>query len=488
MEKIKHFFKFDANGTTFGTEVQAGITTFLAMSYIIFVNPAMLSQTGMPAQGVFLATVFAAAISTAFIGLFANVPYALAPGMGLNAFFTYTVVFALGFTWQEALSMVFICGLLNVLITVTRVRKLLITSIPDFLQHAISAGIGIFIAYIGFKNAGLLQFTSDGSNILSINGADPAAMPITDGVYSVVTNGGILPELVNFTEIGAIVAILGLILTIILMVRHVKGAILIGIIATTLFAFLVGMIDLTALDFSQNSISSSFSQLGETFGVIFTQAGIPSLFNDLSRLPVVLMTIFAFSLSDVFDTVGTFIGTGRRSGIFSQEDELALESGTGFNSKMDKALFGDSVGTIFGAILGTSNTTTFVESSAGIGAGGRTGMTSIVTAICFILAAFLSPIIGLVPSQATAPALIIVGILMVSSLKDIDWTNFEMAVPAFFASVFMGFSYSISNGIAAGFIFYGIVKIFTGKAKEIHPIIWVSMVLFILNYIVMAIL
>ena len=488
MEKIKHFFKFDANGTTFGTEVQAGITTFLAMSYIIFVNPAMLSQTGMPAQGVFLATVFAAAISTAFIGLFANVPYALAPGMGLNAFFTYTVVFALGFTWQEALSMVFICGLLNVLITVTRVRKLLITSIPDFLQHAISAGIGIFIAYIGFKNAGLLQFTSDGSNILSINGADPAAMPITDGVYSVVTNGGILPELVNFTEIGAIVAILGLILTIILMVRHVKGAILIGIIATTLFAFLVGMIDLTALDFSQNSISSSFSQLGETFGVIFTQAGIPSLFTDLSRLPVVLMTIFAFSLSDVFDTVGTFIGTGRRSGIFSQEDELALESGTGFNSKMDKALFGDSVGTIFGAILGTSNTTTFVESSAGIGAGGRTGMTSIVTAICFILAAFLSPIIGLVPSQATAPALIIVGILMVSSLKDIDWTNFEMAVPAFFASVFMGFSYSISNGIAAGFIFYGIVKIFTGKAKEIHPIIWVSMVLFILNYIVMAIL
>lgn len=488
MEKIKHFFKFDANGTTFGTEVQAGITTFLAMSYIIFVNPAMLSQTGMPAQGVFLATVFAAAISTAFIGLFANVPYALAPGMGLNAFFTYTVVFALGFTWQEALSMVFICGLLNVLITVTRVRKLLITSIPDFLQHAISAGIGIFIAYIGFKNAGLLQFTSDGSNILSINGADPAAMPITDGVYSVVTNGGILPELVNFTEIGAIVAILGLILTIILMVRHVKGAILIGIIATTLFAFLVGMIDLTALDFSQNSISSSFSQLGETFGVIFTQAGIPSLFNDLSRLPVVLMTIFAFSLSDVFDTVGTFIGTGRRSGIFSQEDELALESGTGFNSKMDKALFGDSVGTIFGAILGTSNTTTFVESSAGIGAGGRTGMTSIVTAICFILAAFLSPIIGLVPSQATAPALIIVGILMVSSLKDIDWTNFEMAVPAFFASVFMGFSYSISNGIAAGFIFYGIVKIFTGKAKEIHPIIWLSMVLFILNYIVMAIL
>ncbi|MBG9980326.1 NCS2 family permease [Facklamia lactis] len=488
MDTIRNYFKFNENNTNFSTEIQAGITTFLAMSYIIFVNPAILSLTGMPSQGVFLATIFASAISTLFIGLFANVPYALAPGMGLNAFFAYTVVFALGFTWQEALSMVFICGLLNVLITVTKIRKLLITAIPDFLQHAISAGIGIFIGYIGLKNAGLLQFTSSAGNILSINGGDPHADPLTGGIQSVVTNGGILPELVNFTEIGSLVAIFGLILTIILMVKKIKGAILIGIIITTLAAFVTGLIDLTSLNFADNSIHAAFDELGQTFGVIFTKAGIPSLFGDSNRLPIVLMTIFAFSLSDVFDTVGTFIGTGRRSGIFSAEDEKALESSSGFNSKMDKALFGDSVGTIFGAILGTSNTTTYVESSAGIGAGGRTGFTSVVTAICFVLAAFMSPVIGLVPAQATAPALIIVGILMVSSLSDINWAHFEEAVPAFFASVVMGLAYSISNGIAAGFIMYGIIKLVKGKAKDVHPILWVSMLLFIINYIVMAIL
>ena len=488
METIRNYFKFDENKTTLATEIQAGITTFLAMSYIMFVNPAILSQSGIPAQGVFLATIFAAAISTLFIGLFANVPYALAPGMGLNAFFTYTVVFALGFSWQEALSMVFICGILNVLITITKVRKLLITSIPDFLQHAISAGIGIFIGYIGLKNAGFLQFTSDVGNIVSINGGDPAVEPITGGVHTVVTNGGIVPELVNFTDPGVLIAIVGIVLTIILMLRNVKGAILIGIAATTILAFFTGVVDLGQVSFEDNSLAASFGELGQVFGVIFTSAGIPSLFRNVARLPIVLITIFAFSLSDVFDTVGTFIGTGIRSGIFSQEDQAALESGSGFNSKMDKALFGDSVGTIFGAILGTSNTTTFVESSAGIGAGGRTGFTSVVTAICFILAAFLSPIISLVPAQATAPALIIVGILMVSSLADIDWANFEAAVPAFFASVFMGLTYSISNGIAAGFIFYGIVKTAQGKAKEVHPIIWVSIVLFIINFIVMAIL
>ncbi|MGF3065890.1 NCS2 family permease [Facklamia sp. P12945] len=488
MEAIRNYFKFSENNTDLGTEIQAGITTFLAMSYIMFVNPAILSQAGMPAQGVFLATIFAAAISTLFIGIFANVPYALAPGMGLNAFFTYTVVFALGFTWQEALSMVFICGILNVLITITKIRKLLIVSIPAFLQHAISAGIGIFIGYIGLKNAGLLQFTSGAGNIISVNNGDPMAETISGGVFSVVTDGGIVPELVNFTQPGALIAVVGIIVTIILMMRKSKGAILIGIAVTTVLAFLTNVVDLGQVSFADNSLSSAFADLGQIFGVIFTSAGIPSLFGDLTRLPIVLMTIFAFSLSDVFDTIGTFIGTGLRSGIFSKADQLALESGSGFTSKMDKALFGDSVGTIFGAILGTSNTTTFVESSAGIGAGGRTGFTSVVTALCFVLSAFLSPIISLIPAQATAPALIIVGILMVSSLSDIDWSNFEDAVPAFFASVFMGLTYSISNGIAAGFILYGIIKTAKGQTKEVHPIIWVSIVLFIINFIVLAII
>lgn len=482
---MKNFFKFKENGTKLSTEITAGITTFLAMSYIIFVNPSLLALSGMPSQAVFLATIFSSAIATLILGLFANVPYAVAPGMGLNAFFTYTVVFALGFTWQEALSMVFICGVVNIVITVTKVRKMLIIAIPESLQHAISAGIGIFIGYIGIKNAGLLNFTVDGYNILSINGGDPTA-PITNGIDSLVANSGTLPALVNFTEPGVLLAIIGLVITIVLLLKNVQGAILIGIVATTLLAIPMGLVDLSSINLTENSLASAFDDLGETFLVIFTPAGLPSLFSDLSKLPIVLITIFSFSLSDIFDTIGTFIGTGRRTGIFSEEDEKAVQDSNGFSSKMDKALFGDSIGTLVGALFGTSNVTTYVESAAGIGAGGRTGMTSVVTSICFLLAMFLSPVIGIVPTQATAPALIIVGVLMVASLNDIDWSNFSEAVPAFFASIFMGLAYSISNGIAAGFITYGLVKTVKGEAKDVHPLIWVSILLFILNYTIMA--
>lgn len=485
MDFLNRYFKLEENGTTVSTEIIAGITTFLAMSYIIFVNPAILAQSGMPTQAVFLATIFASAISTLFIGLFANVPYALAPGMGLNAFFTYTVVFALGFTWQEALSMVFICGIINVLITVTRIRKTLILAIPEFLQHAISAGIGVFIGYLGLKNAGLLQFVSDVTNIVSVNG-QAGGTEINGVVENVVTNGGILPELVNLVQPEVLVVIVGLFITIALMILNVKGAILVGIVVTTVLSMITGIVDFSAINFADNSISNAFADLGETLFVIFTPAGLPSLFSDASRLPVVLMTIFAFSLSDVFDTIGTFIGTGRRTNIFSDKDIAELENSTGITSKMDKALFGDSVGTVFGAMLGTSNTTTFVESAAGIGAGGRTGLTSVATAACFVLSAFLSPLVSVVPATATAPALIIVGILMVASFSEIEWSDFSVAVPSFFASIFMGLSYSISNGIAAGFITYGLVKIVKGEAKEVHPILWVSMGLFILNYIVLG--
>ncbi|MGO1433658.1 MAG: NCS2 family permease [Ruoffia tabacinasalis] len=485
MNALNRFFKLEEHNTTVSTEIVAGITTFLAMSYIIFVNPSILALSGMPSQAVFLATLFASAISTLFIGLFANVPYALAPGMGLNAFFTYTVVFALGFTWQEALSMVFICGIINVLITVTKVRKMLILAIPEFLQHAISAGIGVFIGYLGIKNAGLLQFTSDASNIVSVNG-QAGGTEINGVVESVVTSGGILPELVDLTQPTVLVVIIGLFITIALMILNVQGAILIGIIATTLLAMVFGLVDLSTIDFSENTLADAFVELKDTFLVIFSSAGLPSLFSDLSKLPVVIMTIFAFSLADVFDTIGTFIGTGRRTGIFTDKDIQELEDSTGITSKMDRALFADSIGTVFGAMFGTSNTTTFVESAAGIGAGGRTGLTSVSTAICFILAAFFAPVISIVPPAATAPALIIVGILMVSSFADIEWSDFSVAVPAFFTSVFMGLAYSISNGIAAGFITYGLVKIVKGEAKEVHPILWISMGLFILNFIVMA--
>ncbi len=322
-------------------------------------------------------------------------------------------------------------------------------------------------------------------NILSINGGDPTAA-ISSGIDSIVANSGALPALVNFTQPGVLLALIGLAITVTLMLKNVQGAILIGIVVTTLLAIPMGLVDLSSINLADNSLASAFDDLGETFLVIFTPAGLPSLFSDLSKLPIVLITIFSFSLSDIFDTIGTFIGTGRRTGIFSEEDEKAVQASSGFSSKMDKALFGDSIGTVVGALFGTSNVTTYVESAAGIGAGGRTGMTSVVTAICFLLAMFLSPIIGIVPTEATAPALIIVGILMVASLNDIDWSNFSEAVPAFFASVFMGLAYSISNGIAAGFITYGLVKTVKGEAKDVHPLIWISIVLFILNFIVMA--
>jgi AGZA family xanthine/uracil permease-like MFS transporter len=472
------FFKLKESGTTVSREIMAGLTTFFAMSYILFVNPDMLSKTGMPYQAVFLATIIASVIGTLIMGLFANVPYAQAPGMGLNAFFTFTVVFGLGYSWQEALAMVFICGIINILITVTKIRKMIIKAIPESIQHAIGGGIGVFIAYIGIKNAGLLKFTLDpGTYTVVGKGADKGKATI-EGAASAV------PALVNFNQPAVLVALIGIAITAILVVKNVKGAILISIVATTVLAIFAGVVDLSAIDFKANSLGSAFNELGDTFGAAFSHKGMGTLFSDSAKIPQVLMTILAFSLSDTFDTIGTFIGTGRRSGIFSEEDEASLENGSGFSSKMDKALFADATATSIGAIFGTSNTTTYVESAAGIGAGGRTGLTSVVTAICFILSSVLLPFISIVPSAATAPVLIIVGVMMLGSFKDINWTDLEEAIPAFFASIFMGLAYSISYGIAAGFIFFAITKVVTGKAKEVSPIIWVVNFLFILNFII----
>ncbi len=465
------FFKLKENKTTVSTEIMAGVTTFFAMSYILFVNPSILSETGMPFQAVFLATIIASIIGTLIMGLFANVPYAQAPGMGLNAFFTFTVVFGMGYTWQQALAMVFICGLINILITVTKIRKMIIKAIPESLQHAIGGGIGIFVAYVGLKNAGLLSFTVQ---------AEPQ--------NGVVNGSSIVPALGNFDNPAIILAVIGLVLTTILVVTNVRGAILIGILVTTLVAIPMGVVDTASVDWHANSLGNSFKELGTTFGAAFGAEGLQSLFSDSSKIPQVLMTIIAFSLSDTFDTIGTFIGTGRRTGIFSKEDELALEDSKGFSTKMDKALFADAIATSIGAIFGTSNTTTYVESAAGIGAGGRTGLTSVVVAILFALSSLFSPLIAIVPAQATAPALILVGIMMLASFKDINWTDLEDAIPAFFASIFMGLCYSISYGIAAGFIFYAVVKVVKGKAKEVSPIIWVIDALFILNFVILAIL
>ncbi len=485
---MEKFFKLRENNTKISTEVIAGFTTFFAMAYILFINPSILSSTGMPSQAVFLATIIASAIGTLVMGLFANVPYAQAPGMGLNAFFTYTVCFALGFTWQQALALVFICGVVNILITVTKVRKSIIKAIPASLQSAISGGIGIFIAYIGVKNANLINFTSDAGKILSINGSAFSATGKYENITSVVSSGGIVPALVNFNNPAVLLAVFGLILTVVLLILKVKGAILLSIIATTIVGIPFGIVDVSSAKISFDGIGSSFSDLGTTFGAAFGSEGMLSLFNDPSRIPLVIMTIFAFSLSDIFDTIGTFVGTGRRSGIFSDADIQSLETTSGFKTKMDRALFADAIATSVGAIFGTSNTTTYVESSAGIEAGGRTGLTSVVTALLFIVSIIFAPVVGIVPAAATAPALIVVGIMMMGSFKEIEWTDFEEAVPAFFAAVFMALCYSISYGIAAGFIFYCIVKAVKGKFKEIHPILLVSAILFILNFIVMSIL
>ena len=449
---MNRFFRLKENGTTAGTEIVAGITTFFAMAYIIVVNPGILSEAGMEWGAVFLATIIASVIGTLIMGLVANVPYAQAPGMGLNAFFTYTVCFTLGFTWQQALTMVFICGLINIFITVTKIRKHIIKAIPRSLQNAIGGGIGVFIAYIGLLNVGIVNFGSG------------------------------VPALATLNQPAFWLFLIGLALIIVLEVMKVKGGILIGIVVTTLIGIPMGV----TVTGDTVSFTEACAALPSTFGVIFTEAGFGSLFSDPAKIPLVLITIFSFSLSDTFDTIGTFIGTGRRSGIFSEADEKALETNTGFKSKMDRALFADTTATSIGAIFGTSNTTTFVESAAGIGAGGRTGLTSVVVALCFIASAFLSTFVSAIPYAATAPALVVVGILMISSFIDIKWDDMAEAVPAFFAGIFMALCYSISYGIAFGFISYCLVKICTRKAKDIHPILWCATILFILNFILLA--
>jgi AGZA family xanthine/uracil permease-like MFS transporter len=485
---MNKLFQLKANNTTVATEITAGMTTFFAMSYILFVNPQILSLAGMPSQAVFLATIIASAIGSLVMGLFANVPYALAPGMGLNAFFTYTVVFALGYNWQQALALVFICGLFNIFITVTKIRKLIIVAIPEVLQHAIGGGIGVFVGYVGLKNAGLLQFTSDSSNILSINNAAYKATQ-TDfkgGIESVVTGGGIVPALSTFTTPGVLLALIGLVIMVILLIRKVPGAVLIGIVLTTLIGIPLGV---TSTHFAaSSSLGSSIGQLGTTFGAAFGPKGMGTLFTDGSHIVLSLMTIFAFCFSDTFDTLGTFIGTGRRTGIFSDDDMKQLQTSSGFSTRLDKALFADSIATSIGAVVGTSNTTTYVESAAGIGAGGRTGLTAVTVAVMFLISSFFAPLISVVPTQATAPALIMVGVMMASSLKEIDWSDLAEAIPAFMASIVMGLIYNISYGIAAGFIFYCLIKLVQGKAKEIHPVLAIATLGFILNFVILAIL
>ena len=463
---MEKFFHLKENGTTVSTEIVAGLTTFFAMSYIIVVNPQILHQTGMPWGGVFLATIIAAIIGTLVMGLFANVPYAQAAGMGLNAFFTYTVCFGLKFTWQETLCMVFLCGLINIIITVTKIRKMIIERSRPCCRTPSAAA----------------SASSSPTSACSTSTSSPSPRRTPSrrqgpGHRRHAWSGHAEhPDLWLF--------LIGLLFAIVFTVLKLKGGMLLTIVITAIIGIPMGLTSMS----NSVSISDTFAQLPQTFGVIFSADGFPALFSDVSKLPLVLVTIFAFSMSDTFDTLGTFIGTGRRTGIFSDDDMKHMEDGKGFSSKLDRALFADSIATSIGAICGTSNTTTYVESSAGIAAGGRTGLTSVVVSICFALSIFLSPVISAVPSAATAGVLVIVGCMMASSLKEIEWSDISEAIPAFFAAVFMALAYSISYGIAAGFITYCIVKTCKKEAKSVHPIIWIVSLLFILNFILLAVL
>jgi len=427
----------------------------------MFVNPSILSDCGMSWNGVFVATILATVIGTLVMGFIANVPYAVAPGMGLNAFFAYTVCFGLGFDWREALAMVFICGIVNVIVTVTKLRKAIIKSIPRSLQLAIGGGIGLFIAYIGIKNADIINFVS------TLDGFTPG--------------NKVIPELSHFNSFGPLLALIGLVIIVILMQLKVRGAMLIGIIATTLIGIPMGITQLPDKIFDFSKLAA----VNEVSFAFFGDVGIKSLFND-GRGLMVLITVFAFSLTDTFDTIGTFIGTGRKSGIFDASDERAMHESNGFKSKMDKALFADATATSVGALFGTSNATTYIESASGISEGGRTGFTSVVVAVLFLICLPLVALFGMVPAQATAPALIIVGIMMAESFADIRWKEMDEAIPAFFTVTVMTFAYNISYGIAAGFVFYCIVKLCNKKLKDVHPILIGATLLFLLYFVFMA--
>ena len=449
---LERLFKLKENNTTISTELIAGLTTFFAMSYIIVVAPSLLSQTGMEWGAVFLAVIIASVCGTLIMAFLANLPLAQATGMGLLSFFVYTICGTLGFTWQQALSMVFICGLINIFITVTSIRRRLILAIPKVLKDAISCGIGIFIIYVGILNTGLIHFSG-------------------------------VPSLAPLNSADILVFLFAFVVSLILIIRKVKGALILGIAAGTILGIPLGV----TAPVASVTFTEAFAALPTTFGAIFTAEGIPSLFAEPTMIPLVLITILSFSLCDIFETVGTLIGSGRKVGLFSDADLSVMEKKScGFSTKTDRALLADVSATTLGAVFGSSNVTTFVESSAGVAEGGRTGMTGIVVAICFLISVVTLPFASSVPLAATSPALIIVGCMMLSIFGTLGWEKLETAIPCFFISVFMGFCYSIAYGVAVGFILYCLVHLIKGEAKQVHPIIWIFSALFILNFVVLA--
>ncbi|MBE6974344.1 MAG: NCS2 family permease [Ruminococcaceae bacterium] len=451
LEKI---FKLQKHNTNVKTEVVAGITTFMTMAYILAVNPSILGDAGMDPTAVLLATAIASFIGTACMALMANMPFALSAGMGLNAYLAYTVVAGMGYSWQIALLAVFAEGLIFIVLSLTNVREAIFNAIPLTLKRGVSVGIGLFIAFIGLQNAGLAV---DASTLVTITS-------FTD----------------NFSTHGicALLAVIGLLFTAVLHIRGVKGSILIGIVATWLLGIvcqLTGLYTPAPADGFYSLIPSSvisfdFSKLGQTFGQCF------NLDWSAIRPLDFIVVIFAFLFVDLFDTLGTLIGVATKAKMLDEDGNLP---------SIKPALMADAIGTSVGAVLGTSTVTTFVESAAGVAAGGRTGLTAMVTGLLFLLATLFAPLFTTIPSFATAPALIMVGFLMVSSVVEIrfDDDNLTEAIPAYIAIIAMPLFYSISEGISLGIISYVVLNLCTGKAKKVTPLMYILAVLFILKYI-----
>lgn len=426
---LENFFELTKNDTSVRTEVLAGLTTFVTMAYILFVNPIILADAGLDQGAVFMATALAAAISTLFMGLFANYPFALAPGMGLNAFFAYVMVGAMGIAWQTALGAVFLSGIIAVIVTLTGLRELLIKAIPVPLKHAVGAGIGLFIAFIGLQNAGI-----------------------------VVGSEATLVDLGDFTNPSTLLATIGLIITAVLIARGVRGGILLGIIITTIIGIPMGITQIP-----QSLVSTPPSMLPG-----FMKLDVISALK-FSLFPVIFSLFFA----DLFDTIGTFVGVASRTGMIDEHGNL---------KRGNKALFADSIGTVIGSLLGTSNTTTYVESAAGVSVGGRTGLTAVVVTILFVASIIFSPIALAVPAEAIAPALILVGVFMASSLNEIRFDDFYEALPALLTAIMMPLTYSISFGLSIGFVAYAALMLLSGRGKEVHWMMYILAVAFTLYF------
>ena len=453
LEKVFHLSE---NHTDVKTEVIAGITTFMTMAYILAVNPNILSDAGMDRGAVFTATALASLVATLLMAAFANYPFVLAPGMGLNAYFAYTVVLQMGYTWQMALAAVFVEGLIFIALSLTNVREAIFNAIPINLKHAVSAGIGLFIAFIGLQNA---KIVVDSATLVS--------------VYSF--KGSIAAGNFNSEGITVLLALIGVLITGILIVKGIKGNILWGILITWILGILC---EVTGL-YQPNADLGMFSVIPD-----FTSGfGIPSMKEtfmhvDFSRVLSLdfLVVMFAFLFVDMFDTLGTLIGVASKADMLDKDGKLP---------KIRGALLSDAIGTSLGALFGTSTTTTFVESASGVAEGGRTGLTAVTAAAFFGLSLFLSPIFLAIPSFATAPALIVVGFLMISAILKVDFNDFTEAIPAYIAVIAMPFMYSISEGIAMGVISYVVINLATGRSKEkkISALMYVLAVLFVLKYV-----